>query len=241
MGISIKILDSPDDLAQFFAEDLVSRIKTISSDKSFSLVLSGGSTPQRIFRKMAATAKESIAWEKVQIFWGDERCVGPAHEDSNYKMARENLLDFIPLPSSNVFRIYGEADPQVEAQRYSNMFSVYVPSYLGIPSASLFMLGLGEDGHTASIFPGDSESLHSDKLFTASVHPLNKQKRITASMKLINNAKTIIILATGESKAAKVAEIYHHLPGWELLPASWVVPVHGELIWLLDRAAASKL
>jgi 6-phosphogluconolactonase len=156
-------------------------------------------------------------------------------------MAKDNLLDHVPVPSSNIFRIRGESDPAAEAVRYGEIFSRNVPPFQGIPQAGLLMLGLGEDGHTASIFPENIDLFNSDKLFEPSVHPVTKQKRITATGRIINRAKLVVIMATGESKALRIAQIINRMNGWERLPASLVNPEHGELIWLLDKKSSEGL
>ncbi len=241
MENSIKIFDTVEELAQYFASLLVLRIREIPDDSEFSWVLSGGTTPKLVFREIASNFRDTIAWNKVKIFWGDERCVDPEDDESNFKMARESLLDYVPIRPSNFFRIQGEADPAAEAGRYAEMFSQQVNPYHGIPQVDLMMLGLGEDGHTASIFPANIELFDSDKLFEPSEHPDTKQKRITATGKVINRAKLVVILATGETKASKVDQIINQSSGWDQLPAARVHPENGELIWLLDQKAAFKL
>jgi len=241
MADTIKIFETVDELALYFASFLEARIRETPEDTTFSWVLSGGATPALIFRAVALNCRESVDWNKIKVFWGDERCVGPQDEESNFRMARENLLELLPIPWYNIFRIHGENDPAEEAVNYSELFARQVNSYMGIPNADLVTLGLGEDGHTASVFPGGADLFSSHQLFDVSEHPLTKQKRITACVKVINNAKTIIILAPGENKAGMVARILDEQTGWEQLPAAWVRPEKGEKIWLLDRKSASKL
>ena len=237
----IKIFDTTEALSHYFASLLISQLKETPHDGSFSWVLSGGSTPKIIFREIAAKYRDSIDWKKVKIFWGDERCVPPDDEESNYKMAMVNLLDHVPIPLPNIFRIRGEAEPIAEAAGYSEIFSRQVHSYRNLPQADLVMLGLGEDGHTASIFPGNTDLFSSSALFEPVEHPSTKQKRITATGKIINHAKLVVILATGESKSSRVAQVIDHLDGWNELPAGHVNPENGEVIWLLDKMAAKEL
>jgi len=231
----IKILDTVDELAEYFASLLVFRIAGTSGNQPFSWLLSGGNTPKLFFRKIATNFRDSIDWNRVQIFWGDERCVGPEDEDSNYKMAWENLLDHIPIPASNIFRIRGETIPGAEAIRYGELFARNIRPFSGIPQADLVMLGMGEDGHTASIFPANIDLFKSNALFETSEHPVTKQKRITATGRVINRAKMVVMLAPGEAKAPRVAQILNRLDGWDRLPAAHVKPENGEMIWLLDR------
>jgi len=241
MENTIKIVKSVEELAQYFTSLLVLHISVTPDERTFSWLLSGGSTPRLMFRRIASEARDAIAWKKIKIFWGDERCVSPEDNDSNFKMARENFLDYVPIPSYNIFRIHGEQDPVAEAVRYGKIFSKHVEMYHGVPRADFMMLGLGEDGHTASIFPADVNLFNSDKLFEVTEHPDTKQKRITATGKIINNAKLVVILATGKSKASRVAQILNQLNGWDQLPAAQVRSEKGEVIWLIDRQAAITL
>ncbi len=241
MEQSIRIYNNIKELADAFAGILIADINNLPEEEYFFMALSGGSTPGRIFQHLATDFNEKINWQKIKLFWGDERCVGPENEDSNYKMAKKNLLDSVPIPSTNIFRIKGEADPETEALNYEAVVKQTLPSRSNTPQFNIIMLGLGDDGHTASIFPENIELFISDRLFLKSVNPYNKQIRISATGKLINYAKKVIFLVTGESKAEKIAQITHRKPGWEKLPASLVQPVNGDLIWLLDIAAAKKL
>ena len=156
-------------------------------------------------------------------------------------MAKDSFLDYLPIPANNIFRIRGEDNPSVEAGRYDEIVRQFVPSFQNIPQFDFIMLGLGEDGHTASIFPGDLHLFISDRLFEVAVNPQTKQKRITVTGKMINHARNILFLVTGESKAEMVARIIKKREGWEKLPASLVHPEKGELLWLLDEKAAAKL
>jgi 6-phosphogluconolactonase len=237
----VKIFNSIDELSQFFAERMAQRIYKSPDGQYFSLMLSGGSTPKAIFKYLVANYKDKINWKKLLIFWGDERCVPPDNNESNFKMANEILLSHIPIPKQNIFRIHGEANPSSEAKRYSKIVKEHVLSKNNIPQFDLIMLGLGEDGHMASIFPGNLQLFESDNLFEAVQHPQTKQKRITASGKLINNAQIVIFFVTGETKAAMVSNLLDKKEGWSDLPASQIHPKNGKLLWLLDHYAANLI
>jgi len=241
MKDTIKIFNTAEELAGFFASLLVLRIREKPGGQYFSWLLSGGSTPKTVFRLISSKFRDPADWNRVKVFWGDERCVDPEDDESNYKMARENLLDHVPVPLSNIFRIRGEDDPVAEASRYSELFTRHIDHGNNGYKADLIMLGLGEDGHTASIFPAGIQLFGSEKLFEVAEHPDKKQKRITATGTIINHAKTVVILACGENKASRVAQIIDRLNGWETLPAARVRPENGNLIWLLDQKAAIKL
>lgn len=241
MDKSVRIFKSTDDLSLFFAHKLAEGIRITKENSFFSLALSGGTTPGKVFSFLSLNFSESIEWRKVRVFWGDERCVAPESNDSNFRMAKENLLDHIPIPANQIFRIRGEAEPEIESERYTEVVKHFATSERLIPRFDLMMLGLGDDGHTASIFPVNTGLFNSDKLFEVTEHPQTKQKRITATGKLINQARDIVFLVTGENKAEMVSRIIERKPGWEQLPASLVKPVDGDLIWLLDEQAALKL
>jgi len=238
---SIKIFKSVDELSLYFAQKLAECIRKTPANSFFSMALSGGSSPQLIFEYLASHYIDHINWQKVLVFWGDERCVEPESNESNFRMAKESLLDFIPISTINVFRIIGESNPYIEADRYAEVIRRLVPSQNSIPRFDFMMLGLGDDGHTASIFPGNTHLFNSDKLFEVAQNPYSKQKRITATGKIINQSRFIVFIVTGESKAEMVARIIEKKDGYENLPASMVHPEYGELLWLLDDKAAMKL
>jgi 6-phosphogluconolactonase len=237
----IRIFKSIEELSGFFAQKIVVGIQQTAAGNYYSIALSGGSTPRKVFEYIALHFKTMIDWQKILVFWSDERCVGPESDESNYRMAKESLLDLVAIPADNIFRIHGETDPFAEADRYSEIIRHHIPSEHTIPQIDLMMLGLGDDGHTASIFPENLYLFHSNKLCEVAVNPYSKQKRITLTGQVVNQARTIVFLVTGESKAEMVARIIEKKEGWEKLPASLVKPKDGELLWLLDEQAANKL
>jgi 6-phosphogluconolactonase len=241
MQKEIRIFSSIQELAQFFAEKLAFSVNGTPAGSFFSIMLSGGSTPRLVFNYIAANFRNRIDWRKVKVFWGDERCVPPGSDESNFRMAKDSLLDHVSIQENNIFRIKGEADPTTEAERYEEVIRQNIPLIQNIPRFDLIILGLGEDGHTASIFPDNLHLYNSDKLFEVTEHPLTKQKRITATGEIINNSRTVIFLVTGESKAEMVARIIKRKELWENLPASLVNAENGELLWLLDEKAARFL
>ncbi len=237
----IQISHNTADLSQYFAEFIIAGIQNKAEGQYYSIALSGGSTPKAVFEYLASHFRDQIDWSKVQAFWSDERCVEPESPESNYRMAKEGLLDYVPVPKENVFRIWGEADPETEALRYTIVVKDQLPLIDGIPVFDLLMLGLGDDGHTASIFPKNIHLFQSEQPFIVAEHPQSGQQRISVSGKTINKAKTVVILATGAAKAEMVANVLNKKTGWKKLPAALVEPENGTLIWLLDEAAAAKL
>jgi 6-phosphogluconolactonase len=239
---SIKIFLSPYELAEKFAEELVKTItESAKKRKIFSIALSGGSTPQLLFSVLGDHFSKSAPWEYVQFFWGDERCVPPDSRESNYGMAMRKFLEKIKIPASNIHRIIGESDPEKEAYRYSEEISEYTVKRDGMPIFDLIILGLGEDGHTASIFPGNKELLDSSKICEVAVHPSTLQKRITLTGRVINNADFVNFLVTGAKKADIVEKIINKNPVAINFPAYFIVPVYGELRWLIDKEAGRLL
>jgi len=193
----IKIFKKKTQLAEYFATMLIDGIDKLADGKYFSIALSGGSTPRAVFEYLAANFKEKIEWEKLLVFWGDERCVPPDDDDSNYKMASENLLNHVPIPKQNIFRIIGEDNPIKESNRYGELIKEKVYSRNGNTQFDLILLGLGTDGHTASIFPDSQHLFASDQLCAIVEHPVSSQKRITITGKVINHACTVAFLVTG--------------------------------------------
>jgi 6-phosphogluconolactonase len=241
MKKTIQIFSSIEELSAAFAKRISGDITRTPKERFYSIALSGGSTPRAVFKFIAENYADKINWSRLLVFWGDERCVPTDDDESNYKMAFKSLLGYLTIPDLNIFRIQGENDPLVEANNYSEIVNKLLLHKNGIPQFDLFMLGLGEDGHTASIFPDQISLFGSDKLFEASQYPVSKQTRITATGKLINNSKQVCFLVTGESKAEKVAQIIEKKVGWQLLPASFIHPEEGTLIWMLDEHAGHKL
>ncbi|XLS29150.1 6-phosphogluconolactonase [Flavobacteriaceae bacterium M23B6Z8] len=205
------------------------------------IALSGGSTPKVIFDVLAENFANKINWTKVHLYWGDERCVPPGHEQSNYKMTVDHLLSKIEIPSQNIHRIQGESDPAEEAKRYSSLLREKLPEKNDIPAFDLIILGMGDDGHTASIFPHEIELWRSDKLCEVATHPDSGQKRITITGKVIDNANIVAFLVTGASKAEKVKSILQREKGYQQYPASLVAPASGSVYWFLDEKAAYLL
>jgi len=238
----IKIFPTPYELAENFAGELAKAIvETAKKKKNLTLALSGGSTPELLFSVLSDQYSESVPWEYVHFFWGDERCVAPDDKESNYGMTHRKLLKKIDIPSYNIHRIEGEDEPEKEALRYSGEINDLTASRGGIPRFDLLMLGLGEDGHTASIFPGQEELFNSDKICEVSAHPVTQQKRITITGRIINNADSVVFFVTGKKKAEIVKEIINKSPSSENVPASFVDPSDGVLRWLLDEDSSSLL
>ena len=242
VSYNIRVSDNIRTLAEEFCKELVNEINTQLKEKDkINIALSGGNTPNAIFKELAASYKEKLNWEKINLFWGDERCVPPEDSESNYGMTKKHLLDYIKIPSKNINRILGENDPHGEAKRYSDIIRNSLNSVNNLPEFEIMLLGLGEDGHTVSIFPNQMELLGSDKICEVAFHPRTKRRRITLSGSVINNSKKIYFLVSGKSKSFAVGEILNKKSDYLNLPAAHIKPVNGELIWFLDKEAASGI
>src|SRR5690606_28257967 len=178
---------------------------------------------------------------RVHFWWGDERCVSPDSEQSNYRMASETLFRKINIPNSNIHRIHGENNPEDEALRYTEEIESNLSSKKGLPVFDLVLLGLGDDGHTASIFPGQLDLFKTNDWCAVSNHPESGQKRITMTGKVINNARNVFFIVTGENKAQRISEILNEDEASKQLPARYVDPVNGSLVWFIDEEGASGI
>jgi 6-phosphogluconolactonase len=229
-------------MAAKFAEELICLVsESAFRKKPLTVALSGGSTPELLFSLLGENSPESVPWEYVHFFWGDERCVPADSQESNYGMARRKFLEKIEIPSGNIHRIRGEADPEEEAVRYSSEIVDNTRKRDGWPVFDLILLGLGEDGHTASIFRRNIELLESEKICETALHPVTLQKRITITGRVINNSDSVVFLVTGRNKAEIIQKILHNNPVSENYPAASIAPVHGELKWFIDEDAALLL
>lgn len=213
----------------------------IASKEEMHIALSGGSTPKIVFDELAANFQKIIDWQGVHLYWGDERCVDPTDDDSNYKMTVEHLIAKIEIPKENIHRIKGENEPPYEAKRYGELLNQILPKSNGVPSFDLVILGMGDDGHTASIFPHELELWYSEKFCEVAIHSDSGQYRVSITGQLINNAKSVAFLVTGENKADKLDEILNKKGDYEKYPASLVAPQSGKLLWFLDEAAAERI
>jgi 6-phosphogluconolactonase len=235
MTTSIKIYPTNKELAEDFAKEIIAKIDdAFHRKKPLNIMLSGGNTPKMLFEQLAKLSSKVKSWEHVHFYWGDERCVPPNDPESNFGMAKEELLDHLQIPEKNIHRIFGENDPEKEALRYAEEISK-------ISTFDLIMLGMGDDGHTVSIFPDNLYLTNSQKLCEVATHPKTGQKRITITGKVINTAEVVAFLITGKNKAGIIAEIFSKTGTYQTYPASYVHPEKGELKWLLDEEAATLI
>jgi 6-phosphogluconolactonase len=238
MNRVFKIFPTPKDLAETFAADLIRRIKNSEKKrKPITIAISGGNTPKFLFSVLAEKSSSAVNWNMVKFFWVDERCVPPDDPESNFGMTDKIFLSKIKIVPENIHRIMGEADPVKEASRYSGVIKKNTRSKNNIPVFDIVILGMGDDGHTASIFSGNIKLLSSKKICDTVVHPVSLQRRITITGKVINNAEAIFFLVTGLKKANVVNEIFCNSANAGMFPASHINSVNGETTWLLDKEA----
>ncbi len=210
------------------------------------IALTGGSTPRSLYQLLATPAYQSrIDWSRVEIWFGDERTVPPNHPESNYGMADAALLSHVPLPASNIHRMEGAGRPvEVAAQRYSDALSASFALAPGMfPRFDLIWLGMGPDGHCASLFPGTAALDITDRTCVANHVPQLQTDRITLTFPVLNNAARVAFLVAGEEKAGMVARVLEdrRVGNEPSLPSQRIHPTSGQLLWLLDIDAAGQL
>jgi 6-phosphogluconolactonase len=223
-------------IAHEAAERIVAAAERAAGEgRPFSLALSGGGTPKALYELLATDAYESrIDWRNVEVFFGDERTVPPDHKDSNYRMAHEALLAKVPIPRDNVYRMAGERDPHQAAKEYGQMLK----EKFGEGALDFVLLGMGDDGHTASLFP-ETEALNETKhRCVANFVPKLDTWRITLTAPFINRSRDVMILVAGASKSKRLQEVLEGPREPRRLPVQLIQPAPGQLTWLVDVAAA---
>ena len=235
----IKVLPDARTIAREAAERIVALSEdAIESRGRFSIALAGGSTPKTLYSLLAAP--EFVArldWPAIDLFFGDERCVPPDHKDSNYRMAHESLISKVPIPLDNVYRMRGEIDPNEAAKEYGLMLK----EHFGDSGLDLVLLGMGDDGHTLSLFPGTkavSEKDHRVVANYAENSTTGKSWRITMTAPFINKARNVIVMLSGAGKAERFKEVLEGPRVPERLPIQLIQPVEGTMTWLIDRGTA---
>jgi 6-phosphogluconolactonase len=237
----IKVLPDPAGIAREAAERIVVAARqAIETSGEFSIALSGGSTPKTLYELLAGPHyRPQIDWSKVLIFFGDERCVPPDHPESNYRMANTAMLSRVPIPGDNVYRIRGEIDPQEAAKEYELILKEKFGDAGGV---DVNLLGMGGDGHTASLFPGTAavnELVHLAVANYAEHSTTGKSWRVTLTAPFINRSHQILIMVGGKDKAARVAEVLEGPRDPQRLPIQLIDPPQGKVTWLIDVAAAA--
>jgi 6-phosphogluconolactonase len=240
----IRRFDDLDALSRAAADELAGLVRAAVADRgTCSIALSGGSTPERLYRLLAARGPGAVPWEHVDLWWGDERTVPPDHADSNYRLAKQALIDPLGLAGSHVHRIAGELpDHEASARAYSRELVTALGSP---PTFDLVLLGMGPDGHTASLFPGSPALAETSRWVVAHLvtSPLahGTQTRITLTAPALNAARHLRFLVAGADKASALAQILEGPRDPARYPAQLIAPHAGDLEWLIDVAAAAAL
>jgi len=242
--MEIRILTTPQELSAAAAEEVVRTTnEAVAQRGQFTIALSGGSTPKSLFNLLATNARTVLPWDRMFFFWGDERHVPPTNPDSNYHMADETMLSKIPVPAANVFRIPAEnPDAAAAAAAYEQTLRKFFQLQSGqVPILDLILLGMGPDGHTASLFPGTKALQEKTRLVVANWVEKLKSNRITLTLPVLNAARCITFLVSGTDKAPVLRAVLEEDVPAEQYPSKLIKPSSGKLIWLVDRAAASAL
>ena len=241
-GGSVEIWESPAEISRRAAEMFIGIAREAITDRGrFSVALAGGSTPRLTYELLASEEYvPRLEWDKVHFFWSDERCVPPGNDQSNYLMAAEAMLNHLPIEHEQIHRMRGEDDPAEAAASYQKEILEFFAG--AEPRFDLIMLGMGEDGHTASLFPGAVEFGDREHLVAAPFVAKFKTNRLTLAVFTLNLAAQVMVLTAGEGKAAALKQVLRDdTEEGEELPARLVRPVNGERLWLVDEAAASQL
>ena len=243
-GPLVRVVSGPDEVARAGAEELVALAARATRERPCRVLLSGGRTPEPMYRLLASEPTRSrIDWNSVECYFGDERPVPPDHPDSNYGLVKRTLLEPLGLASPRAYRIRGEAsDLDLAAMRYEALLRSRLAAYPPEdPSFDLVFLGLGADGHTASLFPGLVIPEDPPRLVVAAWIEALQMKRVTATDRLLNAARRILFLVSGRDKATAAQRTLAPEGRAEPTPASRIAPRAGEILWILDREAASAL
>ncbi len=218
--------------------------QAVANQGQFNVCLSGGTTPRETYALLASEPlRDEVPWPRVYIFWGDERCIPLDHPDNHYRMASDILLSKVPLPAQNVHRMRGEtSDPEEAASEYEALLrSFFGLTAEDVPRFDLILLGMGADGHMASLFPGTGALVETQRLVVSNYVPKLGATRLTFTVRVLSHAHRIMFLVAGDSKADAVWTVLQGDDDQPKLPAQLVRPEKGTVLWLVDKAAGSRL
>jgi 6-phosphogluconolactonase len=243
-SVELRRLTTPQDLFQAAAEEVIrAATSAVAQRGRFAIALSGGSTPKNLYTLIAANASANLPWDRMFFFWGDERHVPPDDPDSNYRMAKESLLAKVAIPPANIFPVPAEdPDASAAAEAYEQTLRKFFGLAPGeFPRFDLILLGMGPDGHTASLFPETAALQEKSRLVVANWVEKLQTSRITFTLPVLNAARCVAFLVSGTDKAVVLHEVLEGNAAVEKYPSKLVRPSDGRLIWFVDRAAASGL
>lgn len=238
----LKIYNRPEHVAVELAEFFYALVKEYQKKgKKINVALSGGSTPKLWFKQLADQYKDKIDWNQIHFYWGDERMVPADSIESNFGEAKRYLFEHIPIPDANIHPVNGTNQVNEEVKRYTEMLINNLDNEEGKPVFDLVILGMGDDGHTASIFPNQMDLIDSDAACSLAYHPETRQLRITITTKVINKARYVVFLITGESKAEVLKSVFNQDDYAKQYPAAYVLPDSNQLYFFIDSEAAQKI
>lgn len=243
MNTSIRLYPDYQSLCQAVSEEIKRIILLAVKEKeNCFLAISGGSTPRGVYKNMAGELyKDTIPWKHLHIFWCDERCVPPNHPDSNYGQTKRDLLDHVDIPNTHIHRIKGELGPKNASLQYQKELKKYAGNLSDSPKFDLVLLGLGEDGHIASIFPGTEISNSSTVQITQARYLDRPTERVTLTPKVLNNTDNVIFMVSGDAKSTAVKRALEGEFNPTLQPSQYIHPEHGQVLWMIDKEAGKLL
>jgi 6-phosphogluconolactonase len=243
MKVDIRIFKDSDALSVAAAEIFVrTAAEAIRARGRFLVALSGGGTPSGLYRLLAGKPyRQQVDWPGIFVFWGDERCVPPDGAGSNFRQASDVFLSQVPIPDENILRIQGELEPAEAAKSYLRTLERFASPPLAWPRFDLALLGMGDDGHTASLFPGSPVDASAPVLAVIANYQDRPANRVTLTPLVLNSARKALFLVAGESKAVALSHVLSEVSMPEQYPAQRIRPTDGQVIWLVDEAAGSKM
>ena len=242
MKPEIRIFKNMEELSRNAAEIFIEQAsRSIDERGRFLVALNGGSTPGRLFHMLGTDYRDKVDWSQTHIFWGDERLVPTKDPESSYGQARNLFLRHVAIPEENVHPINGMLEPRSAAVKYANTLKQFAEPPLEFPCFDLVYLGMGEDGHTASLFPSSPLDVSDPAIPVVAQYQDRPARRVTLTPLVFNRARIIAFMATGEKKAITLAEVLSDRYNPELYPVQRIEPKDGKVIWLIDEDAASRL
>jgi len=239
MKPTVQIFQDANELSRAAAEFFVTlAMQAIRERGRFLVALSGGSTPTGLYRLLT---RQPMDWTRVHIFWGDERLVPPDNHESNFAQANEILLKNVPIPSENIHRVAAELEPAAAALDYARVLKEFAAPPLDWPRFDLVLLGMGEDGHTASLFPGSPVDVTEPVIAVTANYQGRPAQRVTLTPLVFNSARQALFLITGANKAIVLKEVFDDYNSSEQIPAKRIQPVEGQVTWMVDQAAAGTM
>jgi 6-phosphogluconolactonase len=242
MKPEIRVFQTVEQLSRNAAEIFVEQAaRSIQGHGQFLVAINGGNTPMRLFQLLGTKFRDKLDWDKTHIFWGDERNVPTEDVESSYGQARTLFLQHGPISESNIHPVNGELEPAEAAAEYAQVLKQFAAAPLEYPRFDLVYLGMGEDGHTASLFPGSALDETEPVVPVVAKYQDRPAKRVSLTPMVFNHARVIAFMVTGEKKAATLAEVLSDRYNPELYPVQRIDPKDGKIIWLIDEDAASRL